>query len=121
MQGGLVTAIYPHSVSAALRHVVPAAVIASALALGFPAVANAEWDIQKYDNCMAQPHGPATGSVWEEQYAYNCCVDSGGQWSEAGHKCVAPPVNEEGPWPTSSRPLPPGAVNPGPPVMANQP
>lgn len=116
------TTTIPAALSAA-RRILPAALLASGLVLGSsPAVAIAEWDIEAYDNCMAQPHGPATGNVWEEQYAYNCCIDSGGQWSEAGHKCVAPPVSEQGPGiTTSSRPLPPGAVNLGPPVAANQP
>ena len=110
------TTIIPAALSVS-RRILPAAVVASGLVLGSsPAIAIAEWDIGAYDACMSQPHGPATGSVWEEQYAYNCCVDSGGQWSEAGHKCVAPPMNEQGPGSeTSSRPLPPVMVPVAPP------
>jgi hypothetical protein len=107
------TTIIPAALSAS-RRILPAAVVASGLVLGLsPAVATAEWDIEAYDNCMKQPHGPATGNVWEEQYRYNCCVDSGGQWSDAQQKCVAPPMNAQEPGSaTSSRPLPPGAVIP---------
>jgi hypothetical protein len=57
--------------------------LALGLAIGSAALANAEWDIEEYDNCMR----------WSPNHVV-CCLDSGGVWTgpNAGEgKCVAPP------------------------------
>src|SRR6185312_7634877 len=71
-------------------NVARAALLAGAIALGVstfghPAIASAEWDIEKYDNCMAQPH------VEDPHHPYHadCCVASGGITDGEGH-CRAP-------------------------------
>lgn len=71
-------------------NVARAALLAGAIVLGVstfghPAIASAEWDIEKYDNCMAQPH------VEDPHHPYHadCCVASGGITDGEGH-CRAP-------------------------------
>lgn len=110
-----------HATSSALRHLVPVAAIASALALGLPAIANAadEWDIGAYDACMKRPHGPGTGNPDETEYTRYCCFISNGVWN--GTKCVAPPVNAGEPAPTRTLPgsVPTQILVPGNPPPAN--
>jgi hypothetical protein len=56
-----------------------------ASAFGHTAIANAEWDIEAYDKCMAMPH------VEEPHHPYHadCCVASGGVVDGEGG-CRAP-------------------------------
>ena len=60
------------------------AIAAGAAAFGHTAIANAEWDIEAYDNCVGTPHKE------DPQHTYHaiCCVSSGGDWN--GSKCTAP-------------------------------
>ena len=89
--------------AARLRRLVPAALFAVAIALGAPAMANAEpntgqgpdreWDIEAYDNCMNKTI----------RNADLCCYESGGDFGpsqdgdEAGSgHCQAPPAQSAG-------------------------
>ncbi len=66
--------------------VLAAGVIFGITAWGCP-VARADWDIEAYDNCMADSaeHG--------EPDFQGCCLSSGGVWKLDEQKCVAPPAN----------------------------
>jgi hypothetical protein len=88
-----------------------ASVFTAAAAIGCSAIANADWDIEKYDACMKQPHQES-----DEGYHGYCCLMSGGEWN--GSKCVAPAANAQDPGATTMTPIgpPPGAVNPAPPT-----
>jgi hypothetical protein len=110
------TAIIGIATSAGLPRLMYACVFTAAVALGCSAVANADWDIQKYDECMKQPHQEN-----DEGYHAFCCIQSGGVWT-MGQTCAAP-VNAQGPGETpTSRPMPPpGAVNLNPPTVATAP
>jgi hypothetical protein len=68
-----------------LRRLTRAALFTAALGIGasafvHPAIASAEWDIEKYDDCMNYAH---------DVDAQGCCVYSGGVWTKDG-RCVAP-------------------------------
>ncbi len=74
------------------RRVLPATALAMGVAFGItaegcPAVAKADWDIEAYDNCLADSaeHG-------EPDFA-GCCLNSGGVWKIDEQKCVAPAAN----------------------------
>ena len=85
---------YPANVSAGWRRLLPAIVFAAAVVfgmIGYPAVAGAEWDIEKYDNCVHKI-GPMVDGVTREGLVAKCCNESGGVWQAAGAKCVAPPA-----------------------------
>ncbi|BBY81745.1 hypothetical protein H7I53_08980 [Mycolicibacterium pulveris] len=57
-----------------------AAAIALAIGgLAQPAISQAAWDIEVYDECL-KLNGVKRG----------CCVGSGGEWDESAGKCVAP-------------------------------
>lgn len=107
------TSIIPTALSSGLRRLAFASVFASAVALGFSAVANAEWDIGWYDSCMKQPHN-------DPNYHEFCCRGSGGVWT--GSKCVAPAANAQDPGsspPTLLGPVPTQVMVPGNPPPAN--
>ena len=92
-----------------LATVLTAAAVLGSSAFGHFPVARAEWDIEAFDACMKNMQSASPAA--KEAY---CCVWSGGDYHDG--KCWAPPMNATGPNPsTSSRPLPPGAVNPAPP------
>ncbi len=69
------------------RAIFAGAIALTTSAVGFPAIAKADWDIEKYDNCLADSaeHG-------EPDFA-GCCLDSGGVWKIDEQKCVAPAAN----------------------------
>lgn len=69
------------------RGLFAAAIATTTNAVGLPAVASADWDIEAYDNCLADSaeHG-------EPDFA-NCCLNSGGVWKIDEQKCVAPAAN----------------------------
>jgi hypothetical protein len=66
---------------------------------GLTAVASAEkvWDIEDYDNCMADQTGNQLDLSINDQKAFHayCCNRSGGIFIDDGYlgKCVAPPGN----------------------------
>ena len=69
-----------------VRRLARAALVAGAITLGasafgHTAIANAEWDIERYDNCVA------AGTIDEPE----CCILSGGTSGNEG-VCVAPPA-----------------------------
>jgi hypothetical protein len=79
-----------------LRRLLPASLFASAVALGgstlgYPAIASAVWDVEKYDACVAdyQLEHPdlSLGALLIVEEA--CCEHSGGRWSPSQHACVA--------------------------------
>jgi hypothetical protein len=91
--------------SVRLRRLVPAALIASAVALGAstltdPALASARvWDIAAYQRCL--DNLILDGVPDSVVHTINCCLDSGGVWvglEEGGCKARAPEIE---------RPLPP--------------
>jgi hypothetical protein len=65
---------------------------------GLTAVASAEkvWDIEDYDNCMADQTGNQLDLSINDQKAFHayCCNRSGGIFIDDGYlgKCVAPPA-----------------------------
>ncbi|HZQ30436.1 MAG TPA: hypothetical protein VFB19_01720 [Mycobacterium sp.] len=76
--------------SAGVRRLARAALLAGMIALGantlgHSGIASAEWDIEAYDNCMAQPH------IEDPHHPYHavCCVSSGGIVDGEG-RCRAP-------------------------------
>lgn len=91
------------TVSKRFRQLLPAAVVAVALATGantvaYSAIASAErvWDIEDYDNCMADQTGNQLDLSINDQKAFHayCCSRSGGVFVDDGYlgKCVAPPA-----------------------------
>lgn len=77
-----------------MRRILPATLIATSaalggMALGYPAIASAapEWDIGKYDDCIAEGDGSAGADRL-------CCEYSGGVWIPrkpgTPGKCTAP-------------------------------
>jgi hypothetical protein len=85
------------------RQLLPAAVLAAALAtganiVGSPAIASAErvWDIENFDDCMAGlSHDQMNYSLNEQKlFHQKCCEYSGGIFIDDGYvgKCVAPPA-----------------------------
>ena len=79
-----------------LRRLVPAALFASAVAVGAstladPAIASAarDWDIGEYDECVDwwydHMDDAGTGGFFKD-----CCIQSGGVWNEDLQKCGAP-------------------------------
>lgn len=85
-------------------------------AFGHAAVARADWDIEVYDNCLAD-HPSPDGPSLSEQHA--CCIESGGDWHT--NKCWAPVENSSiGPQGTPTQVLrPPGSVQGPPPTAVN--
>jgi hypothetical protein len=82
-------AIAPTAMTVVGRCLVAAAATAGGSVLPLPAVAHGEWDIEAYDNCMAEPHGPATDSGnLHNNWHFYCCQMSGGVWHNGN--CVAP-------------------------------
>jgi hypothetical protein len=82
-----------------LRRLLPASLFAAAVALGgstlgYPAIANAVWDIEVYDDCVATLNY-FNRSFWDDMK--QCCVKSGGVWKDTlnGGKCQAPPAESE--------------------------
>ncbi|HZQ32999.1 MAG TPA: hypothetical protein VFB19_14845 [Mycobacterium sp.] len=76
---------------AGVRRFARAALFAGAIALGagvfgHTAIASAEWDIEKYDKCMANPHTEDPGQTYHSL----CCFASGGIWDADTNKCRAP-------------------------------
>ncbi len=65
-------------------------------AVGDPAVAcaapNQEWDVTAFDKCIQDVifSGHPNKSFTAEHK--RCCTETGGQWNESTHECVAPPV-----------------------------
>jgi hypothetical protein len=99
-----------------MRRLVPAALLAAAVALGGsalgdPATADAapEWDIGAYDACIFQviedqKNGKITSAQADER-SRGCCTQSGGivqPTANGGFVCGAPPANAPG------RTVPPG-------------
>jgi hypothetical protein len=89
-----------------------AAALMTGFALGPAAVASAEpveWDIEKYDECMARPPGDLA----------TCCWDSGGVVTDdgkGGEKCQAQTLDNQ-PGETVAPPVlqnPPGQTTPMP-------
>ena len=88
-----------------LRQVLPAAVVAVALAFGasavaYPSSATAEpgvWDIEAWDQCAADAKKNNAGDP-ETYYQLLriCCWDSNGVWDNRSQKCVAPPADPQG-------------------------
>jgi hypothetical protein len=97
--------------SAALRRVMAGALFALGVmfagsAFGHPALAHAaEWDIEKYDACVA----PIMGEDPDDSEHQWCCYISGGVWSDSQDECVAPPENEGAPT-RLTHPVAPGRV-----------
>jgi len=94
-----------------LRQLLPAAVIAVALAAGantvaFSPIASAErvWDIENYDECMAGLSRDQMNDSLNEQKMFHqkCCERYGGIFIDDGYigKCVAPPAEptSQGTW-----------------------
>ena len=95
------------------------------LAIGASAVANAEWDIERYDTCTnALDRQFGRNEITEQQLMdgyKQCCIASGGVYSSA-ERCVAPPLYPEpqgpvAPAPTAASqppapPIPPVAPRP---------
>lgn len=71
-----------------LRRLLPIIFVAAAVALGSPAIASAEWDIEKYDECMKEPH------LDHSYHHENCCIESGGEFID--WVCVAPAAEAQG-------------------------
>ncbi len=73
------------------RRALPATALAVGVAFGITAegcpVARADWDIQKYDDCLA-----ASAEHGEPDFS-GCCLNSGGVWKIDEQKCVAPAAN----------------------------
>jgi hypothetical protein len=86
----------------------------AATPLAFPASATAErvWDIEDYDNCVADPTGSQLDLSINDQRAFHayCCNRSGGVFIDDGYlgKCVAPPAEPA----SGSRQLPGNAQIP---------
>jgi hypothetical protein len=86
---------------ARLRRLLPAALFAAAVALasstlGYPAIANAVWDVEKYDRCVAdlvEPGADIAVQITIERY---CCEQSGGLWNGNQVACQAPPAQGAG-------------------------
>lgn len=104
-------------VSKRFRQLLPGAVIAVALATGantvaYSAIASAErvWDVEDYDNCVADPTGSQLDLSINSQRTFHayCCSRSGGIFIDDGYlgRCVAPPAES-----TSGTRLPPGNAN----------
>ncbi|MEO3758077.1 hypothetical protein ABGB19_07290 [Mycobacterium sp. B14F4] len=123
------------TISARVRQVAPAALLAASVAigLGHPAVAGAEptnphpapgreWDIGHYDECIF-----VNGDV----RAPTCCALSGGEWNAKEGKCEAPAPLGAGPQapgdsppvadPGGPIPSRPGVANPLPTALAPNP
>ena len=94
--------------------------LALGLALGSAAVANAVWDIEVYDSCLAAYDDPDGTGESQTHWVELCCYHSGGNW-KPGQGCFAPGVDSQGrnPLPThvmqpSPLPSPPGDIGPAP-------
>ncbi len=96
------------------------------LAIGASGVANAEWDVIKYDKCRdaldtLYSEGQLTDKQFDEGKA-KCCTDSGGVISESQHTCVAPPLYPEPQGPVAPAPTaasqPPAPAKPVAPIAA---
>jgi hypothetical protein len=62
-----------------------AAIALGASAFGHTAIANAEFNVETYDDCMRQPHVEDS----EETYHAACCLLAHGTWDQNTHKCAA--------------------------------
>jgi hypothetical protein len=93
------------TVSKRFRQLLPAAVVAVALATGantvtYSAIASAErvWDIEDYDTCEADQTENQLDLSINSQKAFHvyCCNRSGGIFVDDGYlgKCVAPPAEQ---------------------------
>jgi hypothetical protein len=76
-----------------LRRILPAALFGAAVALGgstlgYPAIASATWDIEKYDECV----GEITHDEDFTDALHFCCYRSGGVWNADIQECQAPPA-----------------------------
>ncbi|BBX17297.1 hypothetical protein CRI77_04915 [Mycolicibacterium duvalii] len=64
--------------------------------LAQPAIANALWDIGKYDSCQrVADELLSRGKASPAEHLADslvCCAESGGEWSAAAEKCTAPPL-----------------------------
>jgi len=98
---------------------VAAGVLMVGIAIGSAAFAGAtkEWDIGKFDDCIAS--WPADKEAYGEEYnrfRKDCCVWSGGQWSgspDGTGFCTAPaPEAENVPQPPAQTTTPPVLQNP---------
>lgn len=102
------------------RSVCIAAVIAIG-ALGNPAVANAVWDIEAYDRCVADLLPPNATLSDIERTELFCCENTGGNWNVNQFKCESPPAQGPGPdTPTSPKVSIP-TVQVKPPTVGNPP
>jgi hypothetical protein len=93
------------------------------LAIGASAVANAEWDIGRYDTCvhaLDRQFGRNEITLQQLQDGYKqCCTASGGVLT-LDETCVAPPLYAEPQGPVAPAPTaasqPPAPATPVPPV-----
>jgi hypothetical protein len=94
-----------------------ATALTAALAIGTSAtaVAEREWDIGQYEQCISDGYGMGFSPAQWDEYEQACCIASGGDWLPApaeGNKCYAPPAEAE------NVPRQPAATT-TPPVMQN--
>ena len=85
------------SIPALLGRGLLAATFSIGVALGSPAVANAEriWDIDKFDKCANNNNLPPDVAGDPElftEYVRECCDKSGGDWNTTTEVCQAPPA-----------------------------
>ena len=90
MDAGIHTQTTFTTQTTAMRRVVSAALLVGAIAIGASAfgqmaIAEAEFDVETYDNCMLQPHVEDS----EETYHAACCLLAHGTWDQNTHKCAA--------------------------------
>jgi hypothetical protein len=123
----------PDTLHACLRRLLPAALLAAAVTLGGSAVGDptiacaepntggGEWDIGKYDNCIAGQKWMEGNPLYKEDVIEGkrrCCVGSGGEWNAAQQKCQAPaakPADAQPPHPGVAPPPVGATQNPAPP------
>jgi hypothetical protein len=97
------------TIATRISHCLAATAFIAGLAIGTAATASAEWDIGKYDSCLAR--GSKQGDDWYHNQTY-CCMMSGGEWSQT-QGCVAPaPVAQNVPQPPKPTQGPPVLQNP---------
>ena len=93
------------------------------LAIGASAVANAEWDLDRYDTCAnAADRQFGRGEITLEEHVAlykQCCIASGGVY-KSDLTCAAPPLYAEPQGPVAPAPTeasqPPAPAKPVPPV-----
>jgi hypothetical protein len=105
------SASHESTIRARVSQCVAATALIAGLAIGTAATATAEWDIGKYDSCLAR-WSKQDPDDWYHNQTY-CCAISGGEWSQT-QGCVAPALEAQ------NVPQLPAPTEP-PPVLQNPP